>query len=664
MNEAAPWGLMPEIVGRWIGDDMARRAAVKTQIVRVLIVLNIVFACQYIVWRALFSVNWAAWPFGLALLAAEFFSFVDCLLFGMTMWNIRQRGEPPAPPQEVTVDVFITTYNEPVQLVRETAMAAAAIRYPHRTWVLDDGNRAEMRAMTEAIGVGYLSRSSVWQGKDRHAKAGNLVNAIYQTTGEFLLILDADQVPRPQILDRVLGYFNDPKVAFVQTPQWFKNTPPGDPFGTDAPLFYGPIQAGKDGWNSGFFCGSNAVLRREALMLTGVVWYVRELEARVREGLETSNRLLRQCRRNLREDADPRLRHAIDDVLGVVIDAKTALRDQKPVQEVTWEFQRKVERISRRIVMDDLETIRAELADLPGFDNQLILGEPETALVGLSSRDMSPLGALAAVRALLTGIDMDHFSEAEPVLPMSTISLTEDMATAMRLHALGWTSVYHHEVLAVGLAPDDLHSALTQRLRWAQGTLQVLLRENPLWQPGLTIPQRLLYFGTMWSYLSGFAAVVYIGAPMMFLVFGLMPVKAYSWAFFAHLLPWLLCNQLLFTVIGWGLATRRGQQYSLALFPLWIKACYTTVLNVYFGRKLGFIVTPKIRQGGISLGLVWVQLVAMGLLLGAIVIGFARLALGWTPDAVPVLINVFWAAYSLVMLSVVIEAATYRPAVE
>ena len=73
------------------------------------------------------------------------------------------------------------------------------------------------------------------------------------------------------------------------------------------------------------------------------------------------------------------------------------------------------------------------------------------------------------------------------MMPMATISVTEDMATCMRLHALGWRSVYHHEVLAHGLAPEDLGTMLQQRLRWAQGTLQVMLKENPLVQKGLSI---------------------------------------------------------------------------------------------------------------------------------------------------------------------------------
>jgi cellulose synthase (UDP-forming) len=247
---------------------------------------------------------------------------------------------------------------------------------------------------------------------------------------------------------------------------------------------------------------------------------------------------------------------------------------------------------------------------------------------------------------------------------MSTISVTEDMATSMRLHALGWKSVYHHEVLAYGLAPEDLRSALQQRLRWAQGTIQVMLRENPLLLRGLSLGQRLMYFATMWSYLSGFAAAVYLAAPALFLFFGWLPIKAYSVEFFARLIPYLVVNQLLFTVVGWGLSTWRGQQYSIALFPLWIKSVTTAAGNVWFQQPLGFVVTPKTRQaGGALVGrlrLVLWQVVAILVLLTAAVWGLARLVLGQTTDGVAVLVNVAWIVYDLAMLSVVLDAATFE----
>jgi cellulose synthase (UDP-forming) len=107
--------------------------------------------------------------------------------------------------------------------------------------------------------------------------------------------------------------------------------------------------------------------------------------------------------------------------------------------------------------------------------------------------------------------------------------------------------------------------------------------------------------------------------------------------------------------------TWRGQQYSLALFPLWIKAVTSAVGNVFFGRKLGFVVTSKVRQGGASWSLVRYQLIVMAALLISLVIGLLKLALGLTSDEVPIVVNALWAIYDLIALSVILRAVTYQP---
>ena len=646
-----------------------RGAARRLLLIRVLVVLTLATGTNYIVWRWLFSVDWSAWPVAVPLVLAETYSFVDGVLFGVTMWRLKERGPAPAPPPDATVDVFITTYNEDVELVMTTALAARAIRHPHRTWVLDDGDRAEMRAAAEEAGIGYITRTADWKDRPRHAKAGNLNNALFLTSGEFLLILDADQIPSPDILDKTLGWFDDERVALVQTPQWFTNVTDADPLGSQAPLFYGPIQQGKDGWNAAFFCGSNAVLRREALMQIGIVGYVREVEGAVRETLAAADRILRTARRTAQPYGE-QVAQALDQLQEGVGEAQRALADGEPVSEVTYRFQQRVDAASRTAVAGDLAALRAdlaELADLPdvsgvvGRDSEL--GLPvvdERALEALSRREVSPLAALGEIAALVRALDVDRGDEAQAVMPMATISVTEDMATAMRLHAHGWRTVYHHEVLAHGLAPEDLQAMLHQRLRWSQGTLQVLLRENPLVQRGLSFAQRLMYGATMWSYLSGFAAVVYIGAPIVYMLLGTRPVVSFGGDFFARLIPFLVLNQLLFLVVGWGVKTWRGQQYSLALFPLWIRACTTAVNNVWFGRSLGFVVTPKTRQeGGPPWQLVRPQLIAIGLLVVAALVGVVRMAVGQA-DVLPTCVNLGWIVFDLVVLSVVVKAVRYR----
>jgi cellulose synthase (UDP-forming) len=665
LRSAAP---VPDWVATIFGDQEQRRR-MRLGLVRILVVVNVLLGIYYITWRYAESINWAYWPFALMLIAAETYSFIETCLFGLTMWGLKERGEPPPKRGDETVDVFITVYNEPVDLVRQTVRAALAIEHPHRTWVLDDGSSPAMRQMVDEEGASYIVRTIEWEGRQRHAKAGNLNNAIFQTDGEFMLVLDADQVPLPDILDRMLGYFRDPKVAFVQSPQWFRNVPRGDPFGSEAPLFYGPILQGKDGHNAAFFCGSNAVLRREALMHGGIRDYTKNLELRIRRALSTADTVLRQAQRRVAGPDQTRVTATLSAMRQGVHNAQRDLKAGLPLQEITWTFQRQAEEAAREIVRQDLATIRAELADIPGLDDdrdidthlsQLL--DDDHALQYLTRRETSPLAAIETVRHLLLAVDVDREDEAIPVMPMATISVTEDLATAMRLHAAGWTSVYHHEVLAEGLAPEDLQTALAQRLRWSQGNIQVMLRENPLTMKGLSWQQRLMYIATSWTYLSGFFALVYLIAPLGYLFFGWMPVQAFSSEFFMRLLPYLAINQLLFLVIGWRMRKFRGAQYSLALFPLWIRAVISAIGSVYFGKKLAFVVTSKTKQAGASFTLIRWQLAVIILLVAASSYGLARIVLGIADDTASTLINIGWATYDLLMLSVLIVAITHRDA--
>ena len=656
----------PERAPRLLPADPEQRRGLRRDVIRVLVAANLLLGAWYLSWRWTSSVEWSAWYIAVPLVVAETYSYLDAWLFGLTMWRVKERGPAPPPPEGVTVDVFITTYDEPLELVRATAVAARDIAFPHETWVLDDGARPEMEAMARELGIGWITRSADWRDRPRHAKAGNLNNALLQTQGELLLILDADQIPAPDILDKTLGWFRDPQVALVQTPQFFTNVTDHDPMGSQAPLFYGPIQQGKDGWNAAFFCGSNAILRREALMQLGIVGYVRETEEAVAAVLRTAGRVIGRARREARRRGDRRAAEALDALEAAVGRVRRELGEGRTtIQEATHAFREEVERISRALVAGDLAAMQADLAALdgPALEADAELGGivvDEAALDALAARELSPLAAIASVRELLAELDAVQADEAQPIMPLATISVTEDMATAMRLHRMGWRSVYHHEVLAHGLAPEDLRSMLQQRLRWAQGTMQVLLRENPLTQRGLSPGQRLMYLGTMWTYLSGFAAVVYIAAPILYLTLSVKPVTAFGEDFLWHLVPFLLVNQVLFLVVGHGMRTWRGQQYSLALFPLWIKACTSVVGNVIRGRTLGFVVTPKTRQAGASLRLVRVQLAAMAALVAAVVVGLVRLAVGDTTEGGAIMLNVAWAVYDLVALSVVVDAALYR----
>ena len=641
--------------------NMRSRLKKRTLLFRYLAEINLILGAWYLIWRITGSINFDALWLSIPLLLAEIYSFVGGAMFTIGLWRPLEREvrsldqmRPVLPVIDYpTVDIFVTCYNEPVEMVEETVRAALAIDYPAnklRVYILDDGNSADMRSMSQRLAIEdlrspknqaesarieneraeletrlhqlqellpttqeadnflknvteshpavnflqtlrdafvmiggkattgisvsdrlldeqkrleneirqqeressdlircrYIARTKI-AGKPHHAKAGNINHAIFSgdTKGSFILTLDADHIPKPQFLKRVLPYFfsynqwtgkyEGNRIAFVQTPQDFYNLPQGDPYGHSAHLFYGPIQQGKDGLNSAFYTGTNAVLRREALLNVGLQYF--------------------------------------SDILGK---------------------------------------------------------------------------------------DATRISEFDLIGGMSSSSITEDMNTAMRLHGAGWQSAYHNELLAEGLAPDDLVSTLKQRLRWAQGTVQVLVQENPLTKNGLGFWQRLQYFQTMYSYFSGFFTLIFILCPIIFFFTDIIPVKAFGADFAIHFFPAFIINRLTFLAATWGIPASelwRSEQYAIALFPLFIQA----VWSVFSRTPLNFQVTPKQRQSGKYLNLVIPQLTIVILSLVGMAWSLIRFMMGTLPDPWIYLINSSWAIYNICLLSVVIKAAVWQP---
>jgi len=623
---------------------------------RILAVVTALWGTYYLFWRYTNSLNFDVFWLALILVLAETYAFADTLFFILMMWKPARREAPPPPPA-ASVDVYIVTYNEPVELLRLTADAATRIDWDDKhVFILDDGARPEMKVLANELGCGYITRDEEWSGKPRHAKAGNVNNALLQTQGEFILILDSDQIPAPEIIKNTLGYFSDPNVAFVQTPQYYYNLPPGDPFASDAPLFYGPILQGRDGWNAASFCGSNAVMRREALMQLGLSGFVKEVEDQMAQSV---SRLHNELRFGL---ATPILeKSALSRLKAGLREARASMRRGESLSSVSDSVRRSIKEAQVSVAEDDFSKIAADLADLSA------MGDPSADEAHRFIQDRKPDLAsqtaphagdvLGVSKASLEGIELTRPDKPIPILPLSTISITEDTATAMRLHALGWRSVFHGEILAYGLAPEDLGTALSQRLRWAQGTLQILLRENPLFYKGLSLPQRLLYFNMSYSYFGGFVNLIFLLVPLLYLFFGLSAVSSWSMGFIVRLLPLLILNRLLSSYVTHGLNVRRSEEYSLALFPLWIQA----VISVFSGMELKFAVTAKQRQSGNYLRLVWAQILIVALTITASLYGLVSLVLGWNPNVYGILINIFWVRYNILALSRIIRAAYYAP---
>jgi cellulose synthase (UDP-forming) len=418
-------------------------------VVRVIATAALVAGAGYLTWRIGWSGRGANLPLYVALLAAELFSWCSLALYTFLAWSVPRR--PNVRPRHVpSVDVFVCTYDEPVAIVESTLIGCRAMDLPHTTYLLDDGDRAEMAALAGRLGAVHVTRA-----EHAHAKAGNVNHALGVTDGELILVLDADHVPLPGILDATVGYFDDPEVALVQTPHDFSNRDSVQHTRRDRneqSLFYRVIAPAKDRHNAMFWCGSAAVIRRAALEQVG----------------------------------------------GVLTD-----------------------------------------------------------------------------------------------------TVAEDFHTTIAMHARGWQTRYHDEILVQGRAPHDLSAFLLQRARWARGNLGVFrTQENPLTCHGLSRFQRLSYFASLFNYFSGLQRFTLLAVLIATLVSGALPMHASIGVLLAVWLPWCLLAHFGSIALGRGtLGPLDSTRYGLMTMGIFIRG----VVAMVFRSAGHFAVTPKqgVDRGGV-----------------------------------------------------------------
>lgn len=399
----------------------------ENEYLRILILsIGLYLTLRYWIFRTLHTIGYTGFFDSLSMLAlymAETFAIAIYIL-GIFVNIAPLKREPLSLPEDKktlpTVDIFIPTYNEPFEIVRITAVACKAIKYPEdklNIYILDDGSTLQKRNdsnpekkaiawqryealknLAKELDINYITRE-----RNEHAKAGNLNNALWLTSegysdietkdsewfcygnpplkgSDLIVVLDCDHVPTSDFLEKTVGFFlHDEKLFLVQTPHFFINpTPIERNLGTYAEtpgeneMFYGEIHRGLDFWNSSFFCGSGAVLRRKYLEEAG------------------------------------------------------------------------------------------------GFSGKTI---------------------------------------------------TEDAETSLTLHSKGYRSAYLKKPLICGLSPETFDDFITQRSRWTQGMIQILMLKNPFKQKGLKWYQKLCYTNNCLFWFFGLARVIFVLAPLAYLLF-------------------------------------------------------------------------------------------------------------------------------------------------
>lgn len=453
-----------------------RKDFLKTDTPALLLVLNGAAALLYAyVLLFLFSIGN---PFLFALLVAgQAFNLWQVFTFIYTVWDTGYRSprdERYLPP----VDVFITVAGEPVELVEETVRAARRMRYPQfQVHVLNDGfvagkeNWRDIEALAARLEVHCITRT-VSGG----AKAGNINNALRLSTAPLVAVFDADHVPHVDFLQKTAPYFVDPTVAFVQTPQFYKNHAHNyltQGSWEQQELFFGPICKGKNRLNAATMCGTNMLIKRSALVEVG---------------------------------------------------------------------------------------------------------------------------------------------------GMCTDSIAEDLITGMFIHERGYKSVYHGEVLAEGLATEDLLSYSKQQFRWARGALDLIFRYNPLFRPGLTLSQRVQYIASASFFLSGTIVLMHALLPVAFLYTGHMPVEISGMLLAAIFLPYMFLTLYVIQRSSNFTFTFPSLGLSMGAWSIHIAALWAAARRV----QSPFSITPKERQQGVFVSLVVWHLAYIGLVAVGIAVALAR----------------------------------------
>lgn len=445
----------------------------------------------------------------LALIAGEVFHVWQLLTLIHVSWDTGAKA-PFAKDIEAPVDIYITVAGEPVDIVRRTVTYATKINYPnYHVYILNDGKVAGKDNWQEIEMLPYEidpeKVSCITRETGGGAKAGNINNALATTTAPYVAVLDCDHVPRSNFLSAMMGYFTDEKVAFVQSPQYYSNHT--ESFVANAAwqqqtLFFGPICRGKAHLNALFMCGTNMVIKREAL----------------------------------------------DDVGG-----------------------------------------------------------------------------------------------------MSQDSITEDLLTSLLMHAKGWQSVYVPMILAEGLAPEDLGSYWKQQFRWARGSLEVLVKHNPLWLRGLKPAQRIQYLASISYYLTGLVVLIDAALPLFYFYGGLMPVSSTTMAIALIFVPYIFLTLYSLQYISNYSFSFRAIAFSLAGWPIFIMAFFYTVFRI----KSGFKITSKEKQEGNYLSLVSLHILYIATVFAGIVYAATRPGIVFSS----LITNASWGLLYVIMFLPFVRAA-------
>jgi cellulose synthase (UDP-forming) len=238
---------------------------------------------------------------------------------------------------------------------------------------------------------------------------------------------------------------------------------------------------------------------------------------------------------------------------------------------------------------------------------------------------------------------------------------SEDIYTSIMLHAdreNRWESIQHADIECKMLSTQDLDSWIKQHKRYAEGSLDIALKDNPVFKNGLTLGQKICYFNTIWSYFAPLWILVFLISPIIFFFTMSLPVRAYSFDFFKYFLPFQFMNTLTITLGCWGISTKRGDQYYISSFWFMLMS----LISVIRGKKVEFNVTRKDLQfSNNNLKHVIPHIVIIALIFIGVLYNVFLIIIDHHPSPSGFAANAFWCIFNIISLSIMIRAAYWKP---
>ncbi len=262
-----------------------------------------VLTTVYLSWRVFFTLPFnegiAQVIYGILLLGAEIVTcFTTLELFYRKFTSTNYILPVPSVDHQhyPHVDVFIATHNEPLDILYKTANACTFMDYPDKNKVhiyfCDDGNRPTVADLAAELGIGYLGLAN-----NKHAKSGNLNNALAKTNSPLIATFDADMIPQRTFLMKTVPYFFLPtfieengqwrkrtpeeldesyKIGLIQTPQSFYNADlfqfnlySEDSIPNEQDFFSREVNVMRNSSNAIAYTGSNTLIARQAMVDIG-----------------------------------------------------------------------------------------------------------------------------------------------------------------------------------------------------------------------------------------------------------------------------------------------------------------------------------------------------------------------------------------------------------